>query len=1495
MKPDCLAAKSGIHFSSDRKRQGHMNRVISRLVLILGIGAFAGASMARAQTPKPKVWAIVIGIDAHDDAQIPSCRTGVRDARTIAEWFVKEAGWGERQVLRMDYLGSKTHGRADQDLSNLRPTRANLDWAIVEWLGHRVQKGDVVLIYFAGQANARPPRAPNPVGRTYLLPIDARANDIDQTGWSIEVALDKARGLGANQARVVLWLDTSPFGRGSKVLPVAKGAPTGQDWLRALTRWPRVTAWLAADGRPALEAPGGASDPFVASFLKSTGNREQAHNLLGCLKGMGDDPELAKRGFQTMGGVGPRVSLWSGGAQVVEEAVPELIVQSGHGDRVTSVIVTADNAHAITASQDSTVRVWSLADRSLLRVLTDPFVGVEALALDRDGAVLMAGDGVGRIFGWDMALDRPKPFYGPPEHQEGIQDIVFLPEGKRFVTLDKARRSFFWDGSQGSIKKLRVFSEEPLSRIIAASRTEPGGAAIAAAVETPGKGPGSIALFDRSGQPSGKLIWSGKRISALDLAADGRKVLVGDSSGTVALLEIPGGKVEYTGQFDGKIRMARFAKSGLLLVSDDRSLRLVDARTGSGPLTLTDPERVNVTGEVDRSAYSNDGRWLAACTPEGRILAWRLGEGLKADPFALPQGSTQALSPAFSPDGRLLLSGDADGGLRSWSLPSPENQGPAESRPSIAPARGKIAGLAPSPSGRYLLEITRDDLALIWDLQEGRGCKPLAGMWIGGAYLPDESKLVMARRPDISPDLVVVDRMTGETLAPRFERPIGREGRPSSVAFGNPVVSKSGKWVASASLPGQEPLACVWSIESGKLAHLVRDHDGGLTGVDLSGDEADLLTWSEDGTAKVWPLSDPSFELRKPTVILANPAEDAPAITSARFCPGKPGRVVTGTAGGFVFLWDWDKDKGKRERIDLGRLDGSINATAFSSDGRWVVASSARDKSIRFWSIPEAGPPVVVPFRPRPNHAEQVGALAGWPNGLMIVSGSDDASVRFWNLKDRALQGTLLARTRDDKAVDWLAFTPEGLFDGSMPGESMVKWRVGEKIVTLQQSEDRHHVFQLAGAFPIGEKIQAPEFKDESPRLKIASPGIDRVADLREVEIVVWTGDADPSALRLYQNGVPIKGPGDFGPGETPNFRKTKVALRRGENTFYAMASKPGAIDGRTEDRTLHHEGPDPPGRVHTLAIGVSDYKQRRLKYANADAETIAKFLESQQLQGVDKPGERVVLLDSAVNLANIEDAFRRIRDAVQGRPQDTVVLFIAGHTDTDSRNEQFCLLLPDFRFQGAPAIGEASREVTMRGNVGASSFLTRVGDPGVLPYVILYNRLSRLEALQRLIIVDACQAGAILEDPAVRNIQRLVEKGSRNARNSYLLAARRGEPASEADALKHGLLSYTLLHGLKAPGLETISPDLGGFPGKPSADLNGDGIVTTDELAEFTDDALPRLARLFPQVVMRAGKTLPPGQPPAGASAGGSPELEAKVKIQSSPSSFPLFKFPGS
>ena len=161
---------------------------------------------------------------------------------------------------------------------------------------------------------------------------------------------------------------------------------------------------------------------------------------------------------------------------------------------------------------------------------------------------------------------------------------------------------------------------------------------------------------------------------------------------------------------------------------------------------------------------------------------------------------------------------------------------------------------------------------------------------------------------------------------------------------------------------------------------------------------------------------------------------------------------------------------------------------------------------------------------------------------------------------------------------------------------------------------------------------------------------------------------------------------------------------------------------------------------------------------------------------------------------------------------------------------------------------------------------------------------LMRLKALNRLVILDACQAEAIIEDPQVAEIQKWMEIGSRRARTSYLMAARRGEPALEVDPLRHGLFTYTLLRGMGA-----IDP--ANDPRKITrAEIPSATPISTATVSCPRASSIPTSSRtfrkspsFFPDLVARREAQLPLRQATAPA------KLEQRPRLQTVDVSFPL------
>jgi hypothetical protein len=681
--------------------------------------------------------------------------------------------------------------------------------------------------------------------------------------------------------------------------------------------------------------------------------------------------------------------------------------------------------------------------------------------------------------------------------------------------------------------------------------------------------------------------------------------------------------------------------------------------------------------------------------------------------------------------------------------------------------------------------------------------------------------------------------------------------RRSNIRFHGLAISPDGSRVAAGSRDA--PVACVWASATGKLVlPPIRGHDDKLRAMSFSGDGRLLLTGSDDGLARVWNIAVPEAKLER-VVPPGGPGAPMPRpVTAAALSPVLATRMVLGRQDGQVELWEPEAVK----PAWTTRLEGEVRAVTFSPDGK-LLAAAGDDRQIVLRSVNEPQAPILLGTPP--NHHEMINALAFWPKGRLLASASDDATVRLWRMRDLALIGTLAAWRA---GADWVVFTPDGLFDASTDGERSVTWRqeparaagpVQETAITrLEQVRAQRHVFDLAETLSRGEDPTPPARLPAAPPPQVMlEPVTTPSPKRRQVDLRIRLNEPGITDLRLYHNGVAVAG--DLKPQR--GSAVVTLTLVSGPNRIYALAGRPGSIDGRSKEILLNYDGPT-PGRVHVLAIGVSKYQTQALRYAEKDAQAVAAFLRRrEQAQGPIQPAEPIVLVDTGVRKEEVERSFQDLRSRVRGRPEDTVVVFLAGHTDI--RAGYFCLLLPAANLPAVPDIVALRRPDN--GQPATRSALP-LEDPTILPYAVIHNNLRFVEALKRLVIIDACQAEGLFDDPGVRasvqrRIRRSAEHEAHPARTSYILATRRGERAAEAQQLEHGLLTYVLLRGMGEPGLRPLT-DIPIFDQYPTADLDHDGWVQTGELRQYADMAIPVLSERFPGLVLRGGAPDPAARP---------------------------------
>ncbi len=1100
-------------------------------------------------------------------------------------------------------------------------------------------------------------------------------------------------------------------------------------------------------------------------------------------------------------------------------------MQRGHTAEVNAVALAADGDLLVSASADSTVRLWRVGDgnRELLGVLPEHLIGVNALALGVDGRFLASGDGAGRVRSYDISNGRPiLPDVAPP-HVRALRDLLAGPGGELFLSRDDDGRVVRWRVE--GIRLRPVVLADDGARAIAAAPRGKLATPLAVALSD-----GKIALHAATGKagPIATVEGPGGSALVLSLDADGR-LAAGDEKGRLLLRDLTRPERPAIARWSldsGPVHTLSTGPDGRLAIGAGDSLWLV--RPGAdAPVMLPD-----VVEEIRQAAFSADGRWLAACTAFGTLHLWDLTD--PAPPRArLPVADAGAAAPAvvclaFAADGRRLALGEADGGLRTIDLPA------VVARPRIEPSRGQVARLdawGEDPASRFLLLIDKDGRACQWDLKEGRGPHSLDGHWADGAFLPpDGRRLAMVRHADEGGDVVLIDRDRGTVVDSRnFARPPAANGGRSFLEFDRVAVSPDGRWIAAAPKGGRDERLCLWPATGG-APEVLAGHAGSINDLGFAtvGDSSRLVTACDDGALRLWRIGEDGAKDRPLVVRLPTRAGDPPfrAATAAQLDPtGAPRLLVTySVAGGpaAIFLWTWsDSEDQRRFRpvpTRLGELSGRAHAVTFARDGRFAVVAGD-DRRIRAWELPSGAAPresrIVLPGN-RAHHDEQVNALVSLAGGPIVASGSDDASIRLWRLGEGEpngggpLIGTLVAASDASGGDgDWVAFTPDGHFDGSQQGEQVVRFVVDRRVRPLEQYTEALYTFGLTDGLRAGQRPD-PVALPEAPAIAIDPPA-EPETERRTVRLRIRLADPkalDLSALRLYQNGVPVKsGEGDFESVDRETGTvEAEVQLRSGSNRFYAMAGqvKNEGVDARSGDVELKFLGFDSPGRTHVVALGVSDYVRYALRYAHRDAQTLGAFLHEQTINGTaseNQPGELVVLTDRDVTRRAVEEAFTRVRQAAKGRPEDTVVVFLAGHTDIleGAAGERFSLLLHDFPFPDDAPLFVGLRGVGIAGGVKPAEFPRE----SYLPFVAIYRELPHIDALQRLIIVDACQAETVLDDRGVQAVRKALETGSRKPRSAYFLAARFGEPAGEDPVLKHGLLTYVLLWGLGAPGLE--------------------------------------------------------------------------------------------
>jgi WD40 repeat protein len=413
----------------------------------------------------------------------------------------------------------------------------------------------------------------------------------------------------------------------------------------------------------------------------------------------------------------------------------------GHEGEINAVLLDADRAGLISASEDGTVRVWDRQGASV-RVMEHRTLGARAVASSRNGAVAVSGGADGILYVWDLErgerihafwAERAPAFTGVAlsasgrtavsgsrdsivrvwniearelvtplaGHREGVTSVAITADGARAVSASEDCTLLVWNLTDGT--KLRAL-EGHTGPVSAVALSDDGRWAVSGSSDT------TVRLWDvEHGECVRTLRGHSSTVTSISLSEKAWRAISGSSDQTARVWDLETGQtIAVLEGHSDTVTTVSIDRAGLQAAtgSSDRTVkmwRLDDLRPGIA--------QTGHAGAVTALIFSWDGKLCASGGSDGHVMVREAEGGRLLARAAVHSAPVRSL--AFTDDGTCVLSSGIDGRYRWWSTPDDSN--------TWLPVRhtAPVGYCALSPRVRYLITSCGDRFVYVWEVPSG--------------------------------------------------------------------------------------------------------------------------------------------------------------------------------------------------------------------------------------------------------------------------------------------------------------------------------------------------------------------------------------------------------------------------------------------------------------------------------------------------------------------------------------------------------------------------------------------------------------------------------------------------------------------------------------------------------------------------------------------------------------------------------------------------------
>jgi eukaryotic-like serine/threonine-protein kinase len=587
-----------------------------------------------------------------------------------------------------------------------------------------------------------------------------------------------------------------------------------------------------------------------------------------------------------------------------------------------------------------------------IRTFTGHTDGVENVAFLPGGKrlVSLGHDGL-RIWEFDTGQEVPGD-----EMKDNARSLSVSADGKRAATAGNDRTARVWDLE----KRQQLGSRSLGKQQVGAVAILPDGKRFAVGCED-----GAILLCDSAdGQILSRLTGHEGLVYALAAAPDGRHLLSGSLDTTVRLWDIDTGtQLQNLIGHEKKPHALALHWEKRLAVSGaaDNTARIWDLETGKELRVLRGHTDI-VTGV----AISPDARRVLTTSGDRLAILWDVDSGAELGRCA---GHTdRAWSAAFAPDGRQAVTSSKDHTIIVWKLPElPEPAEPASGELLRIACDPQPERIALSPTGRNLLIGTREDLARIVNTLTGTEVTKLPGhrgtIWCVG-YSPTGARAVTAGK---------------DGTVRVWDIASSGEVNKTSVTKGDAWTAQFAPDGRSVFFAGTDGIGRLWDPATGEVRRTFTGHQDAINWAAFSPDGSRIYTASWDGSVRGWNTQT-GIELFAHKV-------NKQKFRALSVAPGGKS-VLVGGDNGYVALLDAEDGSVRRK---FEGFSGHVWTTSFSPDGRLALAGGDR-KEVVVWNVIDGSVSTVI------QAPGQVSSAVFGPDGRRVYLACRDKSVRVWVL-----------------------------------------------------------------------------------------------------------------------------------------------------------------------------------------------------------------------------------------------------------------------------------------------------------------------------------------------------------------------------------------------------------------------------------------------------------------------------------------------------------------